>query len=32
MGFITREELARLAAPLVKNAYGQYLANLVNSE
>jgi glucose-1-phosphate thymidylyltransferase len=32
MGFITREELARLAAPLAKNAYGQYLANLVNSE
>jgi glucose-1-phosphate thymidylyltransferase len=28
MGFIDREQLEKLAAPLAKNAYGQYLLNL----
>ncbi len=32
MGFIGREQLIELAAPLAKNAYGQYLLNLANRE
>ncbi len=31
MGFIDREQLEKLAAPLSKNAYGQYLLNLAKS-
>ena len=30
--WITREQLARLAAPLAKNAYGKYLLNLVSDQ
>jgi glucose-1-phosphate thymidylyltransferase len=28
MGFINREQLLRLAQPLLKSGYGQYLVNL----
>ena len=31
-GFITREQLAELAKPLMKNDYGQYLMKLVNNK
>ena len=31
-GFIDREQLARLAAPLQKNGYGQYLSHLLAEE
>ena len=31
-GWIDTEQLERLAAPLLKNAYGQYLANLIKLE
>ncbi len=31
-GFITREQLARLAAPLEKSGYGRYLNRLLNEE
>ncbi|MBI2798768.1 MAG: glucose-1-phosphate thymidylyltransferase RfbA [Gammaproteobacteria bacterium] len=32
MGFIDRAQLERLAAPLLKNAYGQYLMNLLTHD
>ncbi|MCU0837607.1 MAG: glucose-1-phosphate thymidylyltransferase RfbA [Rhodospirillales bacterium] len=32
MGFITAEQLARLAASLAKSAYGEYLARLLSEE
>ena len=32
MGFIDRVQLERLAAPLLKNAYGQYLMNLLKHD
>ncbi|CBL44270.1 Glucose-1-phosphate thymidylyltransferase [gamma proteobacterium HdN1] len=31
-GYITAEDIARLAAPLAKNGYGQYLLNLIKDE
>ena len=31
-GFITREQLAELAKPLMKNDYGQYIMKLVNNK
>jgi len=31
-GFITREQLAKLAAPLQKNGYGRYLNHLLAEE
>jgi glucose-1-phosphate thymidylyltransferase len=32
LGYITKEELLKLAEPLRKNSYGQYLLRLVNGE
>jgi glucose-1-phosphate thymidylyltransferase len=32
MGFIDAEQVRRLAAPLAKNAYGQYLAALTDGD
>lgn len=32
MGYITREQLERLAQPLVKNGYGAYLFNLLQTD
>jgi len=31
-GYISRDQLLKLAAPLAKNNYGQYLINIANSE
>ena len=32
MGYITTEQLARLAAPMAKNSYGRYLQELIRQE
>ena len=32
MGYITREQLIQLAQPLKKNAYGQYMLRLAETE
>lgn len=32
MGYITSDDLRRIAAPMAKNSYGQYLLRLVDSE
>lgn len=32
MGYISKQQVLELAAPLAKNEYGQYLINLVNSK
>lgn len=32
MGYITGEDLERLALPLLKNSYGQYLKSLLSSK
>jgi len=32
MGYITKDQLARLAAPLAKSGYGQYLLDLIESK
>jgi glucose-1-phosphate thymidylyltransferase len=32
MGYITEEQVERLARPLIKNGYGQYLMNLIKYE
>ncbi len=31
-GWISREELTRMAQPMLKNGYGQYLMQIVNSQ
>jgi glucose-1-phosphate thymidylyltransferase len=32
LGYITKEQLSRLADPLKKNSYGQYLSRVINGE